>query len=246
MKIPTPYRKEYAVRYYEIGDGGALKPRVLLDYLQDAAAEHAAALGVGMEALLKRNLSWVLSRLRVVVARYPGPAEKVCVSTWPSSREGISSHREYEVFDEAGALIVRARSLWVMIDVAARRPVRIDPELLGFRLDGRRAVAEDFSQLPAVEETLREERFAVRRDDLDVNRHLNNAVFAAWALESAPDAVAGATRPVELEIVFRAEALAGEAVVSRTGLDPAPGVLRHGLVRERDGRELARLRTRWA
>lgn len=42
-----------------------------------------------MEALLGRNLTWVLSRLRLEVERHPGAGETVTVQTRPSSRGGI-------------------------------------------------------------------------------------------------------------------------------------------------------------
>lgn len=246
VDIIEKHRMAYGVRYYEIGDAGVLKPRVLLDYLQDSAARHAALLGVGMEALSKRQVTWVLSRLLLLVDRYPGPGETLTVETWPSSRERASSHREFEVFDAAGVPVARARTQWAMVDVGSGRPVRLDATVPAFRLLERRAIEEDFPALAEVGEASFEERFTVRRDDLDVNRHLNNAVFIAWALESAPAELVGSLRPARIDVAFRAEALAGEAVLARCAPDEGAAGLRHALVRGRDGRELARLRTRWA
>src|SRR5512139_1980208 len=168
---PRQFEQAFTVRYSEVGPRGLLRTRTLLDYLQDAAARHAALLGIGMEALRDRNLTWVLSRLRLRVDRYPGPAETVSVRTWPSAREGVSAFREFEVFDESGGGVARARSLWVLLDMAKRRPARFGADFPRYPLLERRALREDFTALPLPSAPSTVERFTVRREDLDVNRH---------------------------------------------------------------------------
>jgi acyl-ACP thioesterase len=81
------------------------------------------------------------------------------------------------------------------------------------------------------------------RGDLDSNQHVNNAIFAGWALETVPDEIAIGTL-AELEISFRAEILYGESILSRC-IETDPGICLHQIVNKKDGRELARMRTRW-
>jgi len=80
------HEKPFTVRYYEVGPSRLVRPATLLDYLQDAAAEHASQLRIGVQDLHHRDLTWVLSRLRLTVARYAGVGETVTVRTWPSMR----------------------------------------------------------------------------------------------------------------------------------------------------------------
>ena len=61
-KLPTIYEADYTVRSYEIDTTGRVRPLTLFNYMQDAAGEHAARLGVSVLDLFKRNLTWVLSR----------------------------------------------------------------------------------------------------------------------------------------------------------------------------------------
>jgi len=126
--------------------------------------------------------------------------------------------------------------------------VRIADVLPDYPLESRRAIADDFPPLPRPGDSGREVHFAVRQSDLDMNRHVNNAVYVGWALESAPEEIAQTRRPVDLEVAFRAEALAGDTVLARcvpeAGADP--GSFLHEIVREKDGKELARLRVNWA
>jgi len=246
--IELLHTKPFTVRYYEVGPSRLVRPATLLDYLQDAAAEHAAILSYGVQALHHRDLTWVLSRLRLTVGRYAGVGETVLVRTWPSTRGSLSSYREFEVLDPAGEIIARATTAWVVLDMVRRRPVRIAEVVPDYPLEPRRAIAEEFPPLPRPERSEREVQFTVRQSDLDMNRHVNNAVYVGWALESAPEEIAGTLKPVDIEVGFRAEALAGDTVIARCGLGAGAnsGRFLQEIVREKDGKELARLRVNWA
>lgn len=246
--IGLPHAKPFTVRYYEVGPSRLVRPATLLDYLQDAAAEHASILRIGVQDLHHRELTWVLSRLHLTAGRYAGVGETVLVRTWPSTRGGLSSCREFEVVDQQGEIAARATTAWVVLDLVRRRPVRIADVLPDYPLEPRRAIADDFPPLPRPEHAEREVRFTVRQSDLDMNRHVNNAVYVGWALESAPAEVAETRRPVDLEVGFRAEARAGDTVLARCAREAgaASGGFLHEIVREKDGKELARLRVNWA
>ena len=242
------HEKPFTVRYYEVGPSRLVRCATLLDYLQDAAAEHASVLRIGVQDLHHRDLTWVLSRLRLTVERYAGVGETVLVRTWPSTRGSLSSYREFEVLDQAGTIVARATTAWVMLDLVRRRPVRIADVLPDHQLDSRRAIADEFPPLPRPAHTERHVHFTVRQSDLDMNRHVNNAVYVGWALESAPDEIAETRRPVDIEVGYRAEALAGDTVLARcvpqAGVEL--GLFLHEIIREKDGRELVRLRVNWA
>ena len=64
MMIELLHAKPFTVRYYEVGSSRLVRPATLLDYLQDAAAEHASILRIGVQDLHHRDLTWVLSRPR--------------------------------------------------------------------------------------------------------------------------------------------------------------------------------------
>ena len=79
-----------------------------------------------------------------------------------------------------------------------------------------------------------------------MNRHANNVSVIGWALDALPDEVVLDGSPAELEIEFRAEAVRGDHItvqVQRTSGESAAFL--HRLVREGDGREVARARTVW-
>lgn len=251
MTSPAPiFEKEFPIRYHELDKHGLLRPVTLLNFVQDAGGLHAAQLGVSVRDLRRRGLTWVLSRVHLSVDRYLHADDVIHVRTWPSSREGLFSCREFEMRDRNGELFSRATSSWAVLNLASRRPVKLQDSLPEYPLTALRALDDDFASLPQLpdipDDTYRELPFLVRRSDQDSNHHVNNTVYADWALEAVPDDVA-AGHLQSLEVAFRAEALYGhgilsQCVVSRSGSESE---CLHRIVDSRDMRELARLRTRW-
>lgn len=82
---------------------------------------------------------------------------------------------------------------------------------------------------------------------MDSNRHVNNAVYVAWALATTPVASLRDWRPAEAALHFRGAAVFGDRILSRRRplSDPTAPAFLHQLVRDRDGREFTRLLSRW-
>ena len=113
----------------------------------------------------------------------PRSGEQLTYSTWPSVSGAVKSERDFEVRDENGKLKIRAISQWVLIDLNTRRPVRISerfPEWSGLP---ERVWEREFDKCPDFVPT-KSKVIGCRYDDVDVNQHINNAVYAVWATES--------------------------------------------------------------
>ena len=242
----APYLdKEFRIRSYEVDFRGRVSPVAILNYLQDAAGEHAYRLGVAVTVLQAQGLTWVLSRSHLKLFHQPGVGEVLRVRTWPSLRDGRFTCREFELHDRKENLVALATTSWAVLDIVTRRPVRLDASLPFYPLDSRRAIDDEFASLPRLEGAEQELPFRVRLMDLDLNRHVNNAVYAAWALEVVPPRVLEERRLAELEIAFRAEARYGDAIVSRCAAEDDGRSFLHQIVGMGDRRELTRLKTVW-
>ncbi len=240
--------KEYVVHSYETDARGLAKASTLLNYLQDAAGEHAVRLGVGVPDLVKRRMTWVLSRYHIVIHRYPSIGARLEVTTWPSGKHGYFALRDFEVADGNGAPVLSATSSWMVIALDGKQPVKVDEAIaIPYAID-RRALDDPFDSLPVPDARDAEVRFRVESNHIDWNRHVNNAVYVQWALEAMPPDVLKTGRPAEIEVSYRAEAFYGEEIVSAVrraaGEDGRPAFL-HQVLNAATGVELARLRTRW-
>jgi medium-chain acyl-[acyl-carrier-protein] hydrolase len=247
LQVVSGYRSRFEVRAYECDATGRLATRYLCAFLQETAACHAQRVGYANEHLGQGGLAWVLHRLRVAVETWPRAGERVSVETWAPLFETALAHREYLVEREAGGVIARATSRWVMLSLATRRLVRLPAEIRALPLPERpRALAGELETLEPLEAAESERRFEVRRSDVDAFAHVNNTRYAEWVLESVPEATFESAEPRLFDLVFRKEAGYGEAVLARSTRDGGPHRFRHALVAAADGRELVRAVSEWA
>lgn len=240
------YETEFIVQPYETDQNNFARPVALLNYLQSAAGDHAALLGVAVSDLRKSGHTWVLSRIHLAMERYPRGGRSVRIRTWPSVRDRLFTVRDFELFDKEGTRIGSATTSWAVLNIQTRKPVRLTDVLPVYPLNPERALNDTFTSLPVVEASEYELRLPVLRGDLDINRHVNNTVYAEWALETIPEEVDSGCRLASIEIAFRAEAVYGDTVVARTSHAEDTDSFIHRIDNGSDGRELARLRTRWA
>ena len=244
--MPVPTRTEaFAVHTYEVDAFGTLAVPALSGYLSEVAGLHAAELGVGLDALMARGLTWVLVRQRI---ENPVPVElgdTIEIETWPSGVDRLAAVREFAVRRRGGE-VARATTHWFVLDVATRRPVR-PGEVLGPRFPREApppAVPLSHAKLPELRAWDLQKRFHVRYSDIDANLHVTNTSYVAWAAEAVPREVWQGSRLASVEVQFIAETLHGAAILSRLAA-AGEGAFAHAIVREEDGKELARLATRW-
>lgn len=241
----TVYVKAGTVQYHETDQHGFIRPVALLNHLQSAAGEHATGIGVSVHELRKSGHTWVLSRVHLSMERYPRGGESFLITTWPAERDTFFTVRDFELADAQGRLIGSATTSWAVLNIGTRRPVKLDNVLPLFPLTLRRALNDPFSTLPIIDAPELELRLPVLRADLDINRHVNNTVYVGWALETIPEEVDSSCHLASIEISYRAEALYGDSIVARSGQAGGTGCYLHRIDNDRDGRELARLRTVW-
>jgi len=242
------HRQDFPVHSYEVDTEGVLAPRALLAFLQDAAGGDAARGGYTMERLAEEGLVWVIQWMRVEVERYPARGETLTVTTWARPFGRALAFREFDVADGSGTRVAVGTSRWAVVDVQARRLVRL-PDFVRHSPVPARAPALDRepSALEPAGPAHLERRFEVRRGDLDIVRHVNNTRYVEWALETVPDEVHEGGRPSAFEIAFRREAVYGDTVVARTRrLDRDGGLaFAHEVRADGGGPELARASSVW-
>ncbi len=243
------WEEKFRVRTYEIDINGVANLASLCNYLQEAAGNHAEKLHVSIDDLGKDNKTWVLSRLRLSITNQPKLGQTITVRTWPSGTDRLFTTRDFEILDEDGHYLVKATSVWLVIDRTTRRPYRLPESIVNLiRPDTPRALTIDLhQQLPEPDHTVRSAELIARRSDLDVNGHVNNVHYIEWAIEPMDNAFLKKYRPVELTVQFLAESRQGTNVTSNLNeLDNENSkLLRHQLIKKAEETPLARLETRW-
>jgi acyl-ACP thioesterase len=244
----TIHREHFRVASYDVDPAERLAPRAFCGFLQETAGRDVARRGFGMRFLIDRGMAWVLQRLTVEVARWPLVGEEVVIETRARGFTRVVAERDFRVRGAEGIDLARATSRWAVVDVAARRPVRLPEGVDRLPAAPLHTLAPPAGDVPEAEPWTQEERFAVRRADLDLVGHVNNTRYVEWALETVPAELLDSRSPSGFDVVFRREAGRGASIVSRSRelpqAPPAGGrVFAHALLV--DGEVLARALSQW-
>ncbi len=239
------FTNTYHIRSYECDRNNNLRLVTLMNILQDMAVNHATALGVGFDFCLSKGLAWVGSNYEITINRLPKMDETITISTWPAAEKKVGAIRDFEVFAEDGSRIIAASSQWVLINIDRKRPVSLSENLPDYTIYPERALPTEFNDkiddLTKIDE---ETKFRVRFDDIDLNRHVNNAVYILWASEAVDPEFRLTHSPYKIEIQFKKEGLIGEKIMVSTECCDKHT---HHSIKTYDGnnRELARARIEW-
>ena len=114
-RLSPLFEMEFPVLFHDLDFNGTLGPVTLLNFMQTAASMHSLALGVSASDLRPLGLTWVISRIHLIIGRYPRGGEIVRLRTWPALRKGLFTSREFELNDGSGATS-RARHHFVGAD----------------------------------------------------------------------------------------------------------------------------------
>ncbi len=241
--VISKFEKEYIISSYECDRNENLRLLTLMNILQDAADGHATALGLGLDYCLSNGLAWVGSNYHLQILRLPKMHEKIRLLTWPAVEKKLGAIREFLLLDDKGKPIIKASSQWILIDAARRKPITLRENLPMYQVIDERVIETDFAKIPEPQRIDEKSEFFIRFDDIDLNNHVNNAVYPLWASEAVGIEFRSIHTPSEIEISFKKEGLYGENVSVETEINHLVSV--HSIKASGDGRELARVRILW-
>lgn len=240
--LQSEWRTEHTICSYDVDPRLTARLPALCGFMQEAAYHHAEHLGLGYSHLMPKNLGWVLARQRIEISQLPTWGDVVKLRTWPSGRDRLFFHRDFEITDGAGNLLLLASTAWFVIDVEKRQRVGSD-----FYLDsdlpevGNKVFDSKLGRLKSCG-CEGDESITVNYGDLDMNGHVNNVRYIEWVLNNLPLEFHQAHDLLTLEVNYLAEAVYGHSV-SVCSNETEPLHFNHGILA--DGTELFCARSVW-
>ena len=203
----SKFTKSFRIGSFDTDFNGRVKLTSICNYLQEIAGMHADALNWGIDKLMEQNLSWVLTRLKLKILKYPEWTEEITIETWPTGIEGLFGNRDFRIKDSKGNTIILASSSWLIINLTTKRPVRphsiID--------DSNYKNAEKVFNTPLQKLNTQVKELAtlhidVHYSDIDINQHVNNVKYIKWIIDSCPIEKLSTQTIGKLEVNFLHEA----------------------------------------
>ena len=204
------YRINLTIQSDDVTPGNVLRASRLFNYFQDAAFEHVNLLGIGTEELRSRGILWVLANQQIEIKRMPQLGETVTLSTWPGKTRMGFFPRHYRITDADGNSIVRAVSMWALIDAASRLTINPDDYSIvceAVSVEGELRMKGGPKPIDLISST----SFTVPPEYIDNNNHLNNARYMDIA-ENCIHAEQVGLVPRCINARYGTEALLGETL----------------------------------
>jgi len=206
------YKLVSKVRYSEANSKSRLTFHALLNYLQDASTLHSEELGESGADLKAQNMAWVLSFWQICMEDLPKSSEDICVKTWPYQTKGLFGLRNFCMENAKGEQIVKANSIWVLIDARTGRPIRITDEVSSHYPDEPKLEMDYCDRkIPVPVEYIEMEPIKVPKYFIDTNNHVNNAKYVMVAEEYLP----ADFYVKEIRVEYKTAAVLGDVMIPR-------------------------------
>ncbi|XP_020269658.1 palmitoyl-acyl carrier protein thioesterase, chloroplastic-like isoform X2 [Asparagus officinalis] len=260
------FKQNFPIRSYEIGADKTASIETLMNHLQETSLNHVKRVGLmddgfGATAeMSKKNLIWVVNKMRVLVEHYPSWGDVVEVDTWVRASGKNGMRRDWRIHDvKTSKTVMKATSVWVMMNKHTRKlakmPEEVRAEIGPYFIEHKAIVDEDSRKLTKLDDNTADyvkTGLAPRWNDLDVNQHVNNVKYIGWLLESTPVSLLESHELASMSLEYRRECGRDDVLNSLTSVStnckngtPETKVECDHLLRLQCGAEIVRGHTEW-
>lgn len=205
--------KKYIINEEQVNGAQEFRTQELFEILTEMGGIHSDMIGNGADALMAKKLSWVLLTWRINFIKRPKLNDEILVKTWVRKSDGITSVRDFEVYNSNDEKIIFASSKWCLINLETRRPVRFDDELSSaYQPEDKNAFGEELPRVREPGEYTLEKQYQIKESDIDVNGHFHNSNYLDVAFEIIPNFNESINNFDNVLIEFKKEIMYGEDV----------------------------------
>ena len=222
-----------------------LKPSALLQFMQDLASDNAESLDFGYSYIVKNNLAWYLLRYHIEFEDYPEGIYDLTINTQPRGYNKFFAFRDFTIKHQE-KLLAKATSSWALVDLETKNMSNIADVLKDNQYivpHEKREGDLSFNKIKMPEVFDIEKSFEIRFDDLDVNRHVNNANYIVWAFEPLDFDFRRTHKLKTLDMMFKKEITYGSGVNVKVKIDN--NITIHELKNAETGEDLCLISAEW-
>lgn len=177
------YAIQHEVTYYECDINQEMTIPSLLSVAIKASTDQSDSLDRGFAYVSKLGLGWVITQTTIAVTRMPKEGEQLLVETMPTEYNRFFCYRDFWVKDLAGDELVKLQMAFVLMDVENRKIASATEAIMAPFDSVQTKKIKRWPKIRGVANgTIKPYR--VRFYDLDGNRHVNNARYFNWIIDS--------------------------------------------------------------
>lgn len=209
------YEHDFMVPYSKCDYNGNIRLSEILGEAQNISMEHCETLGLNTEFYDKVNRAFLMAKISGKIHRYPVAGEVIRVYTKPFEPFGPQYPRVTRFYDKEGNLLIECDARWILIDTKTFKISRDPADKEFFPFDkGEKPVT--FKQTP-IEPLHKAEEVEIRYSMVDINDHLNNAVYADVMCDCIEKQLYSGKEIEEFQIYYHNEAPSGSKLIVNVG-----------------------------
>ena len=244
-EIQNIFIEEHKIHTYHVDFEQKITIPSIFLFMQEIAWHHANKYGFGYQHLRDKGMFWVLSKLHLIVHRYPRWNDVLHLETWGKEPEPLTAFRDFEGYDQNKHFLFSATSAWHVLSAANNRLQRTDEFKKNFPVpEGKHAIEAKPKKLAAPENVEKTEALPILPSDIDMNMHVNNTRYVQWAIDAFGFDFVQQNIMCEIEINFLWQAVAGDQYIVTTSQQGDNEYIQ-SILRSSDNKELARMKTKW-
>ena len=182
---------------------------------QEVTEYHGNATGIGFKTLVAQNRAWVITHAYYNIYRLPMAFEKIMLNTWSRGNNGLIAYRDYKVLGESGEELLTGTSAWALIDMTARRVVRLNDVIAHY--EDHPECATEFEKLNKLQiPDMTDVDIAMQRPVcygmLDHTQHMNNSEYIRMIFDHLHEQGYSTAQPFTLEVNYAHESRLGDTL----------------------------------
>jgi acyl-ACP thioesterase len=174
------------VMFSDCDPKGRFKLSSMLRSAVEVAEVEYAKKGLSHEFLRSQNMVFLVSQLSLKIISFPQNQTNYVTKTWENGKKGGLFLRGLEILNETGEVLIQGVVGWILINTQTKKIMR--PLEFPYPQPQHSEVFEckplgriSYDNLTELGERI------VRFSDLDINNHVNNAVYADVAVDFLPE-----------------------------------------------------------
>lgn len=204
------YETDRRIYCSSLGEGSVMRNSSLIDLLQDTSNMHLMTHPVLASFFEETGSVMFLTNRQVDIIRRPEYGERVHTKTWTYELNRMYGFRNTVIIGEDGELCVKSIAGGAFMDMKNGRPMRVSAELISRVKIGERLDMEYLPRKIAIPDAAPAETspVSVRRSDIDMYMHVNNARY----LDITDELFADHSKARRIRVEYKVPLKRGDAV----------------------------------
>lgn len=179
------FRAIHEVKEYECDATGEMALPSLVNVMVQVSGVQSASLGNTKEQMRERGLSWIIIQYHMKVNRMPVLQEQITIETEALSYNRFFTYRSFRAYDERDELLVEVLTTFSLMNMDTRKLVQVPKDIIEpYQAEESRTLLRQARPVPLAEGEVVTQPFRVRYLDIDANRHVNNARYIDWIINT--------------------------------------------------------------